>query len=258
MNLEQNQYKESSQDYNFEEYDIEVLEDGSINGPKRPEQYAKTPKFTYKDTSEIVLGNEKDSLSEYFEKPFSVCENQKVVLTVVDKIVKEIVGKSFKDFANIIIMSEDDFLKLRKMITKETMSRGIEGDYHGINLGGLIISQDTNGNNCFPLLFHEIGHNMYPDEHDNYLDEFRAMYFQILCTKKLENELSKIGINTSYPDDYYKEIPLPTDEHRKAYEDARALFTYQLHYDAVVKGSERAESLENKFLEIVKQNNKSF
>ena len=80
------------------------------------------------------------------------------------------------------------------------------------------------------------------------------MYFQILCTKKLEKELEKLGIDASYPDDYYKDILLPTEEHKKAFTDARALFTFQTQYQAVVEGSHRAKKMMKKFLEIVKQN----
>lgn len=244
----------------FQKYGIEILENGFINGPKKPSLNGRTPELSFENSIEAVLDSNREFLYEYFLHPFSVAEHQTVVLEVVDKIFREITGKSFKDFSNIIIMSKDDFIDFKNLVAAPGLKeqRGIQGDFHGISLGGLLILQDTGGNSCFPLLFHELGHNLYPDEHNNYTDEFRAFYFQILCTKKLEQELKKIGIEASYPDDHYEGLPLPTEDHRKAFMGARVLFIYQTQYEMVVKGSSRAEAMMDEFLEIVKQKRKVF
>ncbi len=243
----------------FHKYGIEILENGSINGPKRPPLNGSTPNLTFENSKEIVLELDKDFLYEYFLRPFSAAEHQTAVLEVVDKVFREITGKSFKDFSNIIIMSKDDFIDFKNLAAPGLkQQRGIQGDFHGISLGGLIILQDTGGSNCFPLLFHELGHNLYLDENNNYIDEFRAFYFQILCTKKLERELKKIGIEATYPDDYYEGLPLPTEDHRKAFMGARALFLFQTEYEMVVKDSPNAEVRMDELLGIVKQARKVF
>ncbi|MBI2473657.1 hypothetical protein HYV70_03845 [Candidatus Uhrbacteria bacterium] len=241
----------------FRKYGIEFLRDGSISGPKKPRRYGKTPEFIFEDHIHSALETQKTFLRRCFEEPFSVVEHKDAILDIVDKIIQEIIGESFRNFANIIILSSDDFEEFaKKMSPKLKQTRGVEGDFQGMNLGGLIIMQDTGGNNCFPLLFHEIGHTLYPDEQDTYIDELRAMYFQILCTKKLEKELEKIKINMSYSDDYYKDLPLPSDDHRRAFQDARILFIYQSFYDEIVKDNARAEKLEKELLEKIKQPHK--
>jgi len=245
-------------DSRFQKYGIEILEDGSINGPKRPALYTHTPTLKFENSKQRILESENFFFDKHFLYPFSTAEHQATVLEIVDKIFQEITGKSYKEFSNIVIMSEEDFQEYKSLITsRQKQERRIQGDFHGINLGGLIIMQDTGGNNCFPLLFHELGHALYPDENNNYIDELRAMYFQILCTKKLDQELKKIGINSSYPDNYYEGLPLPTEEHRKAFADARALFVYQTQYEMVVKDNPRAEKMMDEFLGIVKQTRES-
>lgn len=243
----------------FKKYRIEFLKDGSIRGPKRPEQFGKTPEFIFKEDEQVILEAEKTFLSEHFGKAFPTSEHRDEVLTIVDKVFQSVTGKFFKDFSNIIIMTPDDFEEYARITApKLKEDRGISDDFHGINLGGLIIIRDTGGSNCFPLLFHELGHAMYPNEHENYLDELRAMYFQILCTKKLEKELEKIGIKMSFPDDYYKDFPLPTEDHRKAFDDARVLYMFQTNYDLFVKGKANNEKLQNDLLDKIKQTSRSF
>lgn len=243
----------------FKKYEIEFLADGSIRGPKRPEQFGKTPEFSFEVDDQKILEAEKTFLSEHFGEAFSTLEHQNEVLIIVNKIFQKITGRSFRDFSNIIIMSPDDFEEYARITApKLKKDRGIEENFHGINLGGLIIIRDTGGSNCFPLLFHELGHAMYPNEHENYLDELRAMYFQILCTKKLEKELEKIGIKMSFPDDYYKDLPLPTEDHRKAFEDARVLFMFQTNYDLFIKDKEDNMKMQKELLDKIKQTTQSF
>gem|GEM_PF-2521231 len=79
------------------------------------------------------------------------------------------------------------------------------------------------------------------------------MYFQIVCTKKLEQELAKIGIQATYPDNYYEETDLPSHEHKKAYDDARLLYNFQKRNGMGGKDNPRAEKMLCEFLEIVKQ-----
>lgn len=259
MGFEKQSQRKETLNERFRKYGIDLSEDGLILGREKPEQFGKTPEFMFRDSGQNILEAEKPFLTERFGKAFSVYEHQESVMRIVDSVVQDITGSPFKNFTDIVIVSQNDFKEYaRAAAPRLKTSRGILGDFHGINLGGLVIVQDVGGDNCFPLLFHEIGHNMYPNEGLNYLDELRAMYFQILCTKKLEAELVKIGLNFSYPDDYYKEYPLPTKEHEKAFEDARVLFIYQSQYEAVVKGSERAEKREQELLKKVNQTKKSF
>gem|GEM_PF-2395881 len=112
------------------------MEDRSIYGPDRPAQYSKTPEFTYNDTDESILETEKQFLSEYFGKPFSVYEHQEIILSIVDKIVQEVINDSYKKFANIIIMEKNDFEHYKESFSEGVKKdRGISGDFHGINLG---------------------------------------------------------------------------------------------------------------------------
>jgi len=252
-NFRRSQYRETPNN-RFQKYGITVRDDGFVDGPKRPASFGKTPKFKFEDSKQSVLEPEVTFLLDNFGKRFSIAEHQAEVLRVVDRIFQEITGISYKEFSNIIVMSVEDFDEYKRVTASmRKQDRGISGDFQGINLGGLIMVQDTGGDNCFPLLFHELGHTLYPDEHDNYIDEFRAMYFQILCTKKFEKELGKIGLNVSYLDDFYEGLPLPTEEHRKAFYDARALFVFQTQNGMIEKGSPYTKEGMKEFQEIIKQ-----
>lgn len=259
MDFESQSQQEKTQNDRFRKYGIEFLEDGSIHGPKRPEQFGKTPEFSFREDGQQLLEAEKTFLSEHFGETFSTLEYQDDVLRIVDTIFKNITGRLFRDFSNVIIMAPDDFEEYARITApKLKEDRNVLGDFHGMNLGGLIIIRDTGGSNCFPLLFHELGHAMYPNEHDNYLDELRAMYFQILCTKKLEKELKKIGVEMSYPDDYYKDSLLPTEDHRNAFDDARTLFMFQENFNLFVKNKGDNVRLQQELLGKIKQASKSF
>lgn len=242
-------------DYSFKSYGITIEPNGNIIGPKRPEKYSQTPIFSFKEASEDLLANEEISfLIRHFEQPFSVVEHQKVILSIANKITKIITGNNFYEYTNIIIMTKDDWDKFKM---RKKHGPKVTGNYHGLSFGGLIIIEDTGGNNIFPLLFHEIGHNFYDTSGDIYLDELRAMYFQILSTKMLEKVLKKNGVTLVYADDYYQGVDMPSEEHRLAYRDARHLFTSQIYYEHM-KGSSRFEQLQEDLLEKVKQDQKSF
>lgn len=246
-------------DYQFQKYGLVFLEDGKVLGPKRPEYFSKTPKFNYENTESNLLEKNKEFLSNNFEKPFSAQEHQEQILSIANNIVQDVVGRPLTDFAHIIIMPREDFGKFREKIKDRLKNeRGVVGDFHGINMGGVAILEDSGEKNCFPLLFHEIGHCLYPDTNDNYKDEFRAMYFQILCTKRFEIELGKNGLNFSYPDDYYEHVSLPTKDHELAFRHARLLYNFQNLYEDIVKGNKYAERMQADFLKIIGQDVKSF
>ena len=139
-------------------------------------------------------------------------------------------------------MSKEDFENFRQ-VSRPRLKEGREivGDIDGIHLEGLIIVRDTFSNSIFPLLFHEIGHSLYPNTHDNYIDELRAMYFQILCVKLFESELRKVGINAGYKDNYYENQDMPTVDHKRAFDYANVLYTYQSLYDKIVLENPVAE-----------------
>ncbi len=248
-------------DLNFRlaKYGLKFLEEGAIEGPKKPKEFSKTPELTYSINQDKILENNDEFLKKHFLAEFSAQEFSSEILSIIDAIFRRLVRKALRNFACVIIMSKEDFA-IFKQLAKPTLEqkRGISGDINGINMGGLIIVEDSLGNNIFPLIFHEVGHSLYPDTQDNYIDELRAMYFQILSVKMFEDELEKLGIHAHYADDYYKDTPMPTEEHKKAFEDARLLFTYQSFYDEVVAGNPRTEKGQEDLLQVVGQHTKSF
>lgn len=259
MNFENQLQPEIALNGRLKKYGIKFLEDGSIFGPTRPKEFGKTPEFLFKETEKKLLDDEKVFLKKHFTGEFSTVEYQSDVLRVTDAIVREIIGKSFHEFTNIIFMSKEDFTEYAKVTAPHLAKKWkITGDFHGISLGGLVLMQDTGGSNCFPFLFHEIGHALYEVHENNYLNELRAFYFSILCIKKLEKELKKIGVGAYYADDYYKDWQLPSLDHKKACADARTLFAFQTHYDILVQGKDENEKTEQELLKKVKQNKKSF
>lgn len=242
----------------FEKYNLKLLENGIIEGPEKPKYQSETPEFNYDRTGQIISEHDRSFLKEIFTKEFSVSEYRREVLGVVNSIFKKIAGRHYSNYANIIIMDKDDFMAAKSVFKPNMEERGVGGDYNAINLGGLVICEDTGGDNCFPLLLHELGHNLYPDEKDTYKDELRAMYFQVVGTKLLEKEFERIGIKGYFPENNGEKTSFPSEEHRQAFKDAKLLYLYQSCYDEIVKGSDEKEKVQNELLEIVKQGTKSF
>lgn len=213
---------EGAANNSFSKYGIEFLADGTIHGPKRPSLYSQTPQFNYEKPSASLLEEHKDWLIKHMGKEFSVLDEQDAVLSVTDKVFSSIAGKTFSEFARVIIMSHEDFSHFKE---KMQLLRGME-DFNAINLGGLVIAEDTKGDSFFPLAFHELGHNLYSDEKDKYVDELRAYYFQLLCVDQFQRELKKLGLQISYPEaeGYYDGYAFPSDEHKEAYRQATLLF----------------------------------
>lgn len=250
--------KEEEANKIFKKYNLKLLDNGVIEGPEKPKYQSETPEFNYDKTGDVISENDGKFLKDVIRKEFSVSEYRREVLSVVNSIFKKITGKHYSNYANIIIMDKDDFAVAKGVFKPNIEERGVGGDYNAINLGGLVICEDTGGDNCFSLLFHELGHNLYPDEGDTYKDELRAMYFQIVGTKLLEKELERIGTNSFFPEYSEEKTPFPSKEHLQAYLDAKLLYLYQLYYDEVVKGDEKKEKIQNGLLEIVKQDTKFF
>ena len=237
----------------FEKYGISFLSERRLHWPKRPSHYGNTPEFKYEKWERSVLKRYSSFLLEHYMDDFLIIDHRKAVLWIIDSIVKEVIGRSYSDFVNIIIMEKDDFIKCKQIMNNHMKSYGITGDYDWIALNGLLIIPETAWNNCFPLLFHEIGHNLYHPDDDKYIDELRAMYFEIMCTKKFEHELRKIWINVTYPDnDNY-----PSEHHRVARWDAKELFEMQLFHNIVTLDKNK-QKLRKELLLKVKQKDEPF
>lgn len=242
------QERQERRDYIYREllnkkYGILFQENGSLIGPKRPLHNGETPIFRLEESSDIALLDLEVPIKEMFSAPFSAAEHQLDVIAISDTIVRVITGLSINDFANVRILSRDEFAYARSHMDKEMKDkRGIVKNYHGVHMaGGLILIEDPMGNSVFPLLFHEVGHSIYHNENDNYTDEFRAMYFQLLSTARFEYELGKLGVSVEYPRDYYAGMDLPTQQHSDAFKDARMLLDSERLFDASVRPSEKMD-----------------
>lgn len=240
-------------------YGISVCEDLSINWPKIPElQWTSTPVFDYSRDNEPILWTHKDFLRKMFlENDYtSVYEERHSILAIVDTIFKRIIWKSFKEYTNLIVMTPQDFDVFRKTQHNEMINRWVVWEFHWINLAGLILVEDSGWTNCFPLIFHELWHSLYENSEDSFLNEFRWMYFQILCTELLCLELLKLWIKASYPDDN-PNIEWLSSFHKNAFLEAKVLHFQQSVHDLIVGQDPKAQEKQDKYLEMIRETKKS-
>lgn len=230
-------------------YGLKLLPDGTFDGPRRPKLYSMTPVLRY-ESSRALPGVLKLNEAERIFGEIGPIVSWPGALSIVAEIFEGIVGTKMGDFVKFVMFSRDDFRIFFEAVRPDMKStRGVDGTFSALNLGGVVVIADTERSGFFPLALHEAGHCLYPDENDLYVDEFRAYFFQIVGTKVLENALGQIGVHVFYPDN----TEFPSEKHGFAYRDAKILVGYLTYYDETVRGSDRAEQQLKRFLSIVRQ-----
>lgn len=250
------------QDNPFAKYGFAFTPDNRyIVGMKKPPLYSKTPVISIEEEDNVsLLTTNRDFLQQCFpgtERVY-IQEDKQQILDVVSKIFTFITKQRLGDYANVIFMDQETWAKFQEKVDHSTNAD--EGkNYHGIHLSGLIVmnAEAASINVLFPLLFHELGHSLYPPSHESFIDEIRALFFGLICENVFEAQLNKLGFPYHYPE--YDN--LPSMDHKKAYSSAKNLYNYlQLNRSFQRHGLKQLTSIQDdsgytmeQLLDIVKQ-----
>lgn len=208
----------------FAKYGLEITEDNLVLGPVRPALYSHTPIFSLESRRNCDLTNTQTFLEKCFNGKFSIEEDRQQLISLLDNIFIAVTNRLLNEYVQFIFMNKEDFHNFRLKVRGNVDQGKL---YDAINLGGLVVvGAEMGDDRILPLLFHEIGHSLYPPENDNFIDELRAYYFQIICTKLFENQLQMIGMPMSYSE--HEDSMFPSEIHKQAYKSARALYGYNM------------------------------
>ncbi len=149
-----------------------------------------------------------------------------VYQTFLGTVFRALTGERLPDYLNIWLLPKEEYMqKIIEMFGSEEAFRQHSGrdpmGIQAVNIGGaMIFMREEKNMGIVPVLFHEIGHRIYPDSDGEYERELSANYFMFLAMKKISTELSPHGFIISmdgFSADFHNE------ERRRAYDDAKRL-----------------------------------
>lgn len=230
-------------------YGLRIDGDHLLMGYVKPRLYGQTPVFSYAETPEPLLLPYQDQLRYIASYTGFGAAAVQQSLQVTSVVFQAITGRSMDDYGRFIYMPNNDFKYIEDLVKKRNpLLRSLDG----VNIQGRIINRRISDKRIFQLNFHELGHSLYPPT-DSYSDEVRAYYFQLLCSRKLEEEAHKLNIDLCLLESFSSDNDFASDAHARAFRTAQHLYWMQRIYDGVVKNQPEKEALLRSLLDLIKQ-----
>jgi hypothetical protein len=196
-------------------------ENGGFRGPTRPPRVWQTPWLYCMTPDETLPVSYRDTLRRWMTEPFSAFTEAETLAYVLDRIFWSLTRGDLASYVHVRFFTRDDFAAFRSL-------QPTVGEFNTMNCQGLLVIEDTGGAAVIPPSFHGIGHALYPESDDRYIDELRAYYFELKATRRFEMVMAELGLRFAYP---RERGSFPSPDHAVAYAHAQLLVNWEVTDD---------------------------